>query len=229
MSFTQYTWKDREAQTGNRRELTDVDTGTVEVVDVERAEGAVYTDGLQFNADTMNDIEQRLADAFAAIEAERGTILDTIYPVGSIYISMDNTSPANIFGGTWASISGGVLLPSNNCNLTPQGSDTSSYKPTGNVSYSLTCNVGYAELPSHFHYLGCKSSHSPGTTSNVTRGSGAHTAPYSLSSTTRYTNSAGNGAGHQHPISVAASFVGNTQTFNNMMPSITVYAWRRTA
>ena len=41
--------------------------------------------------------------------AEDGTIsinvsVDTIFPVGSIYLSKNNTSPAELFGGTWVKI-----------------------------------------------------------------------------------------------------------------------------
>lgn len=41
--------------------------------------------------------------------AEDGTIsidvsVDTVFPVGSIYLSKNNTSPAELFGGTWVKI-----------------------------------------------------------------------------------------------------------------------------
>lgn len=35
--------------------------------------------------------------------------LDVIYPVGSVYISLQNKSPANFLGGVWQAIEGGVL------------------------------------------------------------------------------------------------------------------------
>ena len=37
-------------------------------------------------------------------------VLDTYYPVGSIYISVNSTSPEKLFGGTWAKINGRFLL-----------------------------------------------------------------------------------------------------------------------
>ena len=37
-----------------------------------------------------------------------------VYPIGSIYMSTNSTSPANIFGGSWSQISGNVCLMAGN-------------------------------------------------------------------------------------------------------------------
>lgn len=47
------------------------------------------------------------------------TILSKAYPVGSIYLSVNNTSPATLFGGTWEQIKDVFLFAS--------GSDSSDY------------------------------------------------------------------------------------------------------
>ena len=37
-------------------------------------------------------------------------LLNAIYPVGAVYISVNNTSPANLFGGTWEALDEGYAL-----------------------------------------------------------------------------------------------------------------------
>ena len=44
----------------------------------------------------------------------KSTIIDLVYPVGSIYTSMDSTSPAEKFGGTWEQIVDGVFYVTQN-------------------------------------------------------------------------------------------------------------------
>lgn len=69
-------------------------------------------------------------------------ILEAVYPVGSIYISVNSTSPATLFGGTWEAIQGKFLL----------GADGNTYKAGntgGEAAHTLTEN----EMPSHKHSI----------------------------------------------------------------------------
>lgn len=43
-------------------------------------------------------------------EGQLQDVIDRVYPVGSVYISADSTSPANLFGGTWEKIKDTFLL-----------------------------------------------------------------------------------------------------------------------
>ena len=48
-------------------------------------------------------------------------LLDIIYPVGSVYITATENSPANSIGGTWAEIKDRVLLDRTNANCLTVG------------------------------------------------------------------------------------------------------------
>ena len=37
-------------------------------------------------------------------------VCDIFYPVGSVYLSMDSTSPQDLYGGTWSQIGSGYAL-----------------------------------------------------------------------------------------------------------------------
>lgn len=73
-------------------------------------------------------------------------ILDIIYPVGSIYMSVNSTNPKNLFGGTWVAWGTGRV---------PVGIDTSqtefaSVEKTGGEK---THKLKVSEMPSHDHGL----------------------------------------------------------------------------
>lgn len=64
------------------------------------------------------------------------------YPVGSIYMSVNSTSPASLFGGTWEQIKDKFLL---------SAGDTYKVGSTGGESeHKLTVN----EMPNHRHSIG---------------------------------------------------------------------------
>lgn len=68
---------------------------------------------LNENADIPNInkcMASDLNELKTSINALYDGLIDLIYPVGSIYISVNNTSPATIFGGTWAKINGRFLV-----------------------------------------------------------------------------------------------------------------------
>lgn len=71
-------------------------------------------------------------------------IMLSVYPVGAIYTSTVSTSPATLFGGTWAAFGAGRVLVGFN------GSDTdfnASEKTGGAKTHTLTTD----EMPSHTH------------------------------------------------------------------------------
>jgi hypothetical protein len=64
---------------------------------------------------------------------------DLIYPVGSIYMSVNDTNPSKLFGGTWEQIKDKFLL---SCGDTYSNGSTG-----GEATHTLTVD----EMPSHTH------------------------------------------------------------------------------
>ena len=72
----------------------------------------------------------------------KGKILaDILYPVGSIYMSTNSTSPQTLFGGSWTKIEGRFLWATGNAPMTTGGSRTTD-------STVLTID----QMPSHRHF-----------------------------------------------------------------------------
>lgn len=63
--FQKKTWKPRASEFPTRRTLTDTTTGTVQTVNVARAEGTVTEQGDGFSAENMNDLETRIANGLS--------------------------------------------------------------------------------------------------------------------------------------------------------------------
>lgn len=68
-------------------------------------------------------------------------ILDNVYPIGSIYMSVNSTNPKNLFGGTWKQIQGRFLFGMN-----------SSY-PAGSTGGEITHKLTQGEMPKHNHII----------------------------------------------------------------------------
>ena len=75
---------------------------------------------------------------------------DILYPIGSVYMSVNSTSPATLFGGTWTQISGRFLY----CTTT---SKTTGGSSTINLSHSHTVNSHTHTSASHNHGTGSMS------------------------------------------------------------------------
>ena len=129
-------------------------------------------------------------------------ILGLVYPVGSIYMSINNVSPVTLFGGKWVQIQGRFLLGA---------SDVYKANTTGGeATHTLTAN----EMPEHAHYMASGNS---GGDSTWTPDAGSYLVDSVTTDKTTYwaqigMNNAGGSAAH-----------------NNMPPYLVVYMWRRLA
>lgn len=131
-------------------------------------------------------------------------VLLKVYPVGSIYISVNNTNPGTLFGGTWEQIKDTFLLSAGN---TYEAGSTG-----GEATVALQVN----NLPSHNHTEKLPSTWHFKYASGGTNG-------YASDCTT------GAYAGGVYDSSHTTGSTGNGQAHNNMPPYLVVYMWKRTA
>lgn len=128
------------------------------------------------------------------------------YPVGCVYISYTNITPADLFGGTWSTITG--YFPYFNAGTSTGGSNT----------HTLSSN----EMPSHTHKLVNISNSSDQTDRFIALRSG--------STSTSGLQTVNNGIYHGYGFFTGTlEDTGGGNAHNNMPSYQTLYAWRRTA
>ena len=130
-------------------------------------------------------------------------IANALYPVGSIYMSVNNTNPSTFFGGTWVSWGAGKV---------PVGVDTSDTnfstveQTGGEKQHTLTI----AEMPAHNHTIPCTPTANDG-------------------SEPTYQAAQVNAEATGNHNSIVAVSSGGGSPHNNLQPYITCYMWKRTA
>lgn len=88
---------------------------------------------------TQNEVQRMIDNSISMIAIPR--ILDA-YPVGSLYISENSASPANLFGGTWLRITDARVIIA--------GQDSGTYS-VGSVGGEESHAITEGEMPSHSH------------------------------------------------------------------------------
>ncbi len=131
-------------------------------------------------------------------------ILDNVYPVGSIYMSVNSTNPGTLFGGTWERIMERFLF----------GCGDERY-PAGHSGGEEQHLLTVEEMPSHNHSL----AYGPNSSASITG------FPYGITLDSA-TNSA-DGRGFEENLGTFSS--GSGWAHNNMPPYLCVYIWKRTA
>jgi hypothetical protein len=133
------------------------------------------------------------------------------YPIGSIYLSVNSTSPASLFGGEWTQLKGRFLLGAgpNEANTDTTYGDLAASvinrsvdERGGEASHTLTID----EMPEH--------NHSAYLESGPLSGGSGH-LKWSATTYQEYNYSMG--------------LKGGSQPHNNMPPYLVVYMWKRTA
>lgn len=87
------------------------------------------------------------------IESNNSSIVDMIYPVGSIYMSMNDMSPETLFGGTWEKLAGGRCLMNTGFLDDDPGGGSISVAPDEKGGSKDTPIVKHSHRFVHRHYL----------------------------------------------------------------------------
>ena len=136
-------------------------------------------------------------------------ILDNIYPIGSIYLSIYSTNPSEYFGGTWEQIAGGKYLfgvGGTDGNVTP-GSTGGGWGHT----HSLDTDSAVAAIQLN----------NKGTIWYRERNTGTNnTKNYTLTTS-------GTGAPQTNSSPYGAKLFGNTASTQVIPPYYAVYIWKR--
>lgn len=139
----------------------------------------------------------------AAVKAAIAEAKLAAWPIGSIYMTVSNTSPESLFGGTWERISERFLLGA-----------SSSY-PAGSTGGESAHTLTQRELPNY--------SLSVANGSNVIRSKTGSSADAYVQ-----TQSSGWGIPNWESKTVTVASGGSGKAHNNMPPYLSVWIWKRT-
>lgn len=139
----------------------------------------------------------------AAVKAAIAEAKLAAWPIGSIYMTVSNTSPGSLFGGTWERISERFLLGA-----------SSSY-PAGSTGGESAHTLTQSELPNY--------SLSVANGSNVIRSKTGSSADAYVQ-----TQSSGWGIPNWESKTVTVASGGSGAAHNNMPPYLSVWIWKRT-
>lgn len=154
-----------------------------------------------------------------ALQVGGKTLLDMVYPVGSIYLSVSGTDPQTLFGGTWARLEDVFLLAA--------GAEHAAGSTGGEEMHTLT--VG--EMPSHGNHLmqGRMYQELADNASNDSsyRSNTLYLGKNAFASTGNFNRGWKDwNGGEMYP---AGTLKGGGNPHNNMPPYLAVYTWTRTA
>ena len=144
-------------------------------------------------------------------------VIDAVYPIGSIYISVSATNPSNYFGGTWVAFGAGRTL----VGVDTSDADFNTVEETGGAkSRTLRATIGaVGNDPSYLAYE-CGAV----ITGHSTCGTATGYDHYRLK-TSSYTSNPNNT--YNHSTTVWDASTGNDPS--TLQPYITTYMWKRTA
>lgn len=152
-----------------------------------------------------------------SLEINGKTVFDMVYPVGSIYMSVNATSPATMFGGTWVQIKDKFLLSAGDM----YKAGTTGGEATHTLTKSEIPNYTIGSIPE-----AVPANHDNWRNGGITGGNlgNASSSKKGVANSNEVlTIASGSQLGYK------ISTDGGGQPHNNMPPYIAVYIWQRTA
>lgn len=140
----------------------------------------------------------------------KSQLIDLIYPVGSIYMSVNSTGPELLFGGTWVSLEGRFLLGCNSTYTVESTGGEATHKLVNNELPKLSgsARMGWSDASAAGIMLQSYSGIFGATSGTAYYNTGSRSGTYNTNLTINF---------------------GNDQPHNNMPPYLAVYMWKRTA
>lgn len=161
----------------------------------------------------LTEQNAQLREKFNALNTALGKYWETVYPVGSIYVSASSASPATLFGGTWEQLKDRFLLAA--------GDSYAAGSTGGEAAHTLSI----PEMPNHDHAV--KLSYTQSGLNNAWC-AGNFAVSYSKYADNPWPEGEVVGNGGSGRFGTTAS-VGDSEPHNNMPPYLAVFVWQRTA
>lgn len=225
--------------------LTDKVAGNTNLTNIVQGMAGSVNNAVNTANNAANTAEQ--------VKVEMDAVTNKIYPVGSIYISVNNANPASFFGGSWIAFATGRTIVGVD---TSQGEFNAVEKSGGhkelqshahglnnhvhslnNHTHTVPNHVHTMQgAGNHYHYLGINkdavqkgtsynkpNNFESGSTSYKSNTTGNHSHTMNSSGTCTTGGNSGNTGGNSGNTTSAGG--GNA---GNLQPYITVYMWKRT-
>lgn len=224
--------------------LTDKVAGTSNLTNI--------VQGMAGSVNTAVNTANNAANTAEQVKVEMDAVTNKLWPVGSIYISVNNANPASFFGGSWTAFATGRTIVGVD---TSQGEFNAVEKSGGhkelqshahglnnhvhslnNHTHTVPNHVHTMQgAGNHYHYLGINkdavqkgtsynkpNNFESGSTSYKSNTTGNHSHTMNSSGTCTTGGNSGNTGGNSGNTTSAGG--GNA---GNLQPYITVYMWKR--
>ncbi len=178
--------------------------------DVDRIYGDIYTlQGKELDVYKKEDVDKTLSEDYydkSEVDIKLNQLIDIVYPIGAIYMSVNSTDPSVLFGGVWEQIEGRFLLASGN--LTDENDNVLETYVNGDTGGETEHTLSINEMPSHYHSRTTQ----PQSWSERDSSASQIISPESGSAKRVTKNTSNTGGGQAH---------------NNMPPYLVVNVWER--